>query len=64
VFVLTGILVGIHIALSIVWLVAWAWLVSRASGAVTGPRWRAALGRVSGCVLVALGLRLATTSTR
>ncbi len=61
VFVLTGILVSIHIAISIAWLVTWAWLVSRASG-VLAPRWRATLERVTGCVLVALGLRLATTS--
>ena len=62
VVVLTGILVGIHIAISIVWLVAWGWLVSRASGVLGGARWQAALERVTGAVLVALGLRLATTS--
>ncbi|CAN5369456.1 LysE family translocator [soil metagenome] len=62
VIALTGILVAIHIAISIVWLVTWGWLVSRASGMVAGSRWRAALERVTGCVLVALGLRLATTS--
>ena len=61
VFLLTGILVAIHIAISIVWLVAWAWLVGRASGFLA-PRWRAGLERVTGAVLVALGLRLATTS--
>lgn len=59
---LTAILVTIHIVISIVWLVTWGWLVSRASGALVGPRWRAALERVTGCVLVAFGLRLATTS--
>jgi threonine/homoserine/homoserine lactone efflux protein len=58
---LIGLLVAIHIAISIVWLVTWAWLVGRAS-AVLAPRWRATLERVTGCVLVALGLRLATTS--
>jgi threonine/homoserine/homoserine lactone efflux protein len=57
---LIGILVAIHIAISIVWLVTWAWLVGRAS-AVLAPRWRATLERVTGVVLVALGLRLATT---
>ena len=62
VFVLTAILVSIHIAISIVWLVAWAWLIGRAGGVLAGPRWRAALERVTGAVLVALGLRLATTS--
>jgi len=44
------------------WLVLWAWLVSRAGRTLSRPRWRAALERVTGCVLVALGLRLATTS--
>jgi threonine/homoserine/homoserine lactone efflux protein len=62
VVLLTGILVAIHIVISIAWLVTWGWLVSRASGALAGARWRAALERVTGCVLVALGLRLATTS--
>jgi threonine/homoserine/homoserine lactone efflux protein len=57
---LTGILVAIHIAISIVWLVTWGWLVSRASDVLV--RWRVTLERVTGCVLVALGLRLATTS--
>ena len=61
VVVLAGILVAIHITMSIVWLVAWGWLVSRAGG-VLGPRWRAWLERVTGCVLTALGVRLATTS--
>src|SRR5215210_3987470 len=59
---LTAILVAIHIAISIAWLVTWGWLVSRASGVLAGSRWRATLERVTGCVLVALGLRLATTS--
>jgi threonine/homoserine/homoserine lactone efflux protein len=59
---LTAILVAIHIVISIAWLVAWGWLVARASGALAGPRWRASLERVTGGVLVALGLRLATTS--
>jgi threonine/homoserine/homoserine lactone efflux protein len=62
VFVLTGILVSIHIAISIVWLVLWAWLVGRAGGVLGRPRWRATLERVTGTVLIALGLRLATTS--
>jgi threonine/homoserine/homoserine lactone efflux protein len=62
VVVMTAILVAIHIVISIVWLVTWGWLVGRATGALTGPRWRAALERVTGCVLVGLGLRLATSS--
>ena len=59
---LTAILVAIHIALGIGWLVLWAWLVSRAGRTLSRPRWRAGLEWVTGCVLVALGLRLATTT--
>jgi threonine/homoserine/homoserine lactone efflux protein len=62
VVMLTAILVAIHIAIGVVWLLTWAWLVSRASRVLAGPRWRARLERVTGSVLVALGLRLATTS--
>jgi threonine/homoserine/homoserine lactone efflux protein len=62
VFLLTAILVAIHIVIGVVWLVTWGWLASRAGAALARPRWRAALERVTGTVLVALGLRLATTS--
>jgi threonine/homoserine/homoserine lactone efflux protein len=62
VVLLTAIFVAIHIAISIVWLVLWGWLVGRASGVLTGARWRPRLERVTGAVLVALGLRLATMS--
>lgn len=61
VVLLTSIFVAIHIAISVVWLVAWAWLVGRA-GVALAPHSRALLERVTGCVLVAFGLRLATTS--
>jgi threonine/homoserine/homoserine lactone efflux protein len=64
VFLLTAILVAIHIAIGVVWLVLWAWLVSRATTTLTSPRWRAAFESVTGSVLVALGLRVATTSSR
>jgi threonine/homoserine/homoserine lactone efflux protein len=62
VILLTAILVAIHIAMGIVWLVTWGWLVGRAGSMLTRPRWRAGLERVTGCVLVALGLRLAAAS--
>jgi len=62
VVLLTAILVAIHIAMGIVWLVTWGWLVSRATGVLMRPRWRAALERVTGSVLVALGVRLAVTA--
>ena len=62
VVLLTAIFVAIHIAMGVVWLVTWAWLVGRTSGALGGTRWRAALERVTGAVLIALGARLATAS--
>ena len=60
VLALTALLVAIHIAMGIVWLITWGWLVSRAG--ILGRRWRSRLEAVTGAVLVALGLRLATTS--
>jgi threonine/homoserine/homoserine lactone efflux protein len=62
VVLLTATLVAIHIAIGVVWLLTWGWLVSRAGRMLRKPRWRAALERVTGSVLVALGLRLATAS--
>lgn len=59
---LTALFVAIHIVISIVWLLTWGWLVGRTSSVLGHPRWRATLERVTGTVLVALGLRLATTS--
>jgi len=47
-------------ALGIVWLLSCAVFVSRAGDALRRPRARAALERVTGFVLVVLGLRLAT----
>jgi threonine/homoserine/homoserine lactone efflux protein len=60
----TSLLAGIHIATGVVWLVFFAWLVARVRGAVGRPRVRRALDRVTGCVLVAFGLRVATTGAR
>ena len=56
------ILVSIHIAMGVVWLLTWAWLVSRARAQFLRPRWRARLERVTGTVLVALGARLAAVT--
>jgi threonine/homoserine/homoserine lactone efflux protein len=60
VLVLTTIMVGIHVAIGIVWLLSWGHLVCRARGALGAPRWRARLDRITGSVLIAFGLRLAT----
>jgi threonine/homoserine/homoserine lactone efflux protein len=52
-------LAGIHIVIGFVWLSIYASLVSRLQTAITRPRVKAAMERVSGAVLVALGLRVA-----
>ncbi|MDP9259079.1 MAG: hypothetical protein M3Q31_21380 [Actinomycetota bacterium] len=44
------------------WLVAFAVMAAKAGGLLTRPRVKAALDRITGFVLVALGLRLATES--
>lgn len=49
----------VHIALGIVWLSLYAWLLARAVEAFKGSRVRRALDALTGTVLVALGLRLA-----
>ena len=54
-----GILAGIHIVIGFVWLTLYAWLVSRLQLVITRPRIKAAMERVSGVVLVALGIRVA-----
>jgi threonine/homoserine/homoserine lactone efflux protein len=51
----------IHAALSLVWLGAYAWALGRLRGVFARPRVRAALEATTGVVLVALGLRVATT---
>jgi threonine/homoserine/homoserine lactone efflux protein len=53
-------LAGVHIALGLVWLTAYAWLLDRALSAFRSSRLRRALDALTGTVLVALGLRLAT----
>jgi threonine/homoserine/homoserine lactone efflux protein len=49
-----------HIAMSIVWLAAFASAVARAGHVLRRPRPRRVLERLTGTALVALGLRLAT----
>jgi threonine/homoserine/homoserine lactone efflux protein len=50
---------GVHIALGIVWLSAYAWLLDRAVDAFKSSRLRRALDAVTGTVLVALRIRVA-----
>jgi threonine/homoserine/homoserine lactone efflux protein len=52
-------LAAIHIATGVVWLAFYAWLVARARMVVGRPRVRRTLDRVTGAVLVGLGLRVA-----
>jgi threonine/homoserine/homoserine lactone efflux protein len=52
-------LAGVHIAIGLVWLTAYAWLLDRAVTAFKSSRLRRALDALTGTVLVALGLRLA-----
>lgn len=54
-----GLLAAIHIVIGFVWLSAYAWIVARLHVALTRPRVKAWLERVSGAVLVALGVRVA-----
>ena len=52
-------LAAIHIVIGLVWLTAYASLVSRMHAAITRPRVKAALEAATGAILVALGLRVA-----
>jgi threonine/homoserine/homoserine lactone efflux protein len=52
-------LAAIHIVVGFVWLTFYAWFVSRVHDALTRPRVKAALERVTGAILIALGVRVA-----
>lgn len=52
-------LTGIHVAMGLVWLTGYAWVVTRAGDLLRGPRARRALEAVTGSVLVGLGVGLA-----
>ena len=56
-FLLLG---GLFVAMTLTWMSAYALVAARAGGLLTRPRVKAALDRITGLVLVALGLRLAT----
>jgi RhtB (resistance to homoserine/threonine) family protein len=53
------VLAAIHIAMGFVWLATYAWFVDRLGAVLTRPRVKAWLERVTGGLLIALGLRLA-----
>ena len=54
-----GILAAIHILIGFIWLTTYASLVSRMHAVITRPNVKAALGRVTGAVIIALGVRVA-----
>ncbi|MGZ4351547.1 MAG: LysE family translocator [Solirubrobacteraceae bacterium] len=53
------ILGAIFVAMTVVWLAAYTLVAARAAETLRRPRVRAALDRVTGVVLIAIGLRLA-----
>ncbi len=56
-FLLLG---ALFAAITLAWLVGFALMASKAGGMLTRPRVKAALDRLTGVVLIGLGLRLAT----
>lgn len=51
---------AIFVAMTIVWLLAYTLVAARAAQTLLRPRVRAAMDRITGVVLIAIGLRLAT----
>jgi threonine/homoserine/homoserine lactone efflux protein len=51
---------GLFVAMTLGWLCAYALMASKAGGLLTRPRIRTSLDRLTGVVLIGLGLRLAT----
>ena len=56
-FLLLG---GLFVVMTVAWLSGYALMAAKAGGLLTRPRVKVALDRVTGIVLVTLGLRLAT----
>ena len=55
-----ALLAAVHILVGFVWLTFYAWFVSRMHAVMTRPRVKVALARVTGVVLIGLGVRVAT----
>ncbi len=49
----------IHIVMGLMWLTAYAWFIHQFAAVLNRPAVKHALERVTGAVLIALGLRLA-----
>jgi RhtB (resistance to homoserine/threonine) family protein len=56
-FLLLG---GLFVAMTLAWMTGYALVAAKAGGLLTRPRIKAALDRITGLILIALGLRLAT----
>jgi threonine/homoserine/homoserine lactone efflux protein len=56
-FLLLG---GVFVLMTLGWLSAYALVAARASGILRRPRMKAGLDRLTGAVLIGLGIRLAT----
>jgi threonine/homoserine/homoserine lactone efflux protein len=56
-FLLLG---SLFVGMTLAWLIVYALLASKAGGLLTRPRVRTALDRITGVVLIGLGVRLAT----
>jgi threonine/homoserine/homoserine lactone efflux protein len=56
-FLLLG---GLFVLMTVVWLCVYALVAAKASSLLRRPRVKATLDRITGVVLIALGLRLAT----
>ena len=54
-----ALLAAVHIAVGFVWLTFYAWFVSRMHAVMTRPRVKVVLERVTGAVLIGLGVRVA-----
>jgi threonine/homoserine/homoserine lactone efflux protein len=53
---------GLFVVMTLAWLSGYAMMAAKAGGLLTRPRVKASLDRITGLVLIALGLRLATES--
>jgi threonine/homoserine/homoserine lactone efflux protein len=54
-----ALLAAVHILVGFAWLTFYAWFVSRMHAVMTRPRVKVALARVTGVVLIGLGVRVA-----
>jgi threonine/homoserine/homoserine lactone efflux protein len=50
---------AVFVVMTVLWLSAYCLVAARAAATLQRPRVKAVMDRVTGCVLIALGLRLA-----